>query len=135
MRRRLLFSLSLVVFLIGAILGVGYVVLWLTIPDDPVTFRHVRDLRHGMHESEIIRIIGVKPGDYSTGPARPYHPFMREAVEKYLSALGPNDLVWHGDRGTIFVRFDDDRKATLPIFIGKEYDEGLLETIRLLIGM
>lgn len=64
MRRR---HLLLLVLGIVGLLATGYAALWLTRPVR-ITWKSCHSIRRGMTKDEILRIVGLPPGDYRSRP-------------------------------------------------------------------
>jgi len=92
------------VLLAAALLvGVGIVFLWGTAPRPRIDEEAYKLIREGMHESEIVSILGAEAGDYSTRAFFLWHGGMDSRRHR------PDATIWSSDDAQIFVWFDENR--------------------------
>jgi hypothetical protein len=96
-RRWLLLSVAFL-----AMVGVvGYLALWLSSPRPRINGESIKLIKVGMTQEEVEAILGVPPGNYSSGPICFFPP----------GGLTPRTELWIGEESAVHVSFDASRKV------------------------
>jgi hypothetical protein len=131
MRKRLLLLLGCVL----AVLAAGWLALWLTAPKQRVNLASFEQIRPGMGEGEVERILGP-PAE--TGEPPP-------GQERFAAVGGEGQGVrkvrilvtkrWTGEGGTILVSFGEGRTVVDREFYDPEGGKGFLTRLRRWLGI
>jgi hypothetical protein len=126
MRKRLLG----VGFVLAAVLGGGYVTLWLTAPQPP---RHrinpdsFTKIKKGMPRTEVEAILRVPAGDYSR---------IKPDWDVRFDYLPGKHEYWHSDAFSIWISFDD---AGLVLstadYTRQRFEESIFDRLRRALGI
>jgi hypothetical protein len=122
MRKYLVAALSLTLVLLGLFVNL------LTPRHCPVNREAFGLVEKGMTRAEVHAVLGGPPGDYRT---RPYSE--ENALAYYATSPGPpSGDVWHGDEGTVEVRYSTRHDAVISADFteAEPYDAGPLELVR-----
>jgi hypothetical protein len=99
--------LFLAMFALLAILA--YVVIS-DAPNCPISRTGYNRLAPGMTEAEVIKLLQVSPGDYTTGPVDPVNPPMGHIGEPPEGFTPARSASWRDDCTGVEVEFDRDGK-------------------------
>jgi hypothetical protein len=126
-RKRLL----LIFGCLAAVLLAGYVTLRLTAPRHAITSTNVQAIQEGMTEAEVVEILAVPAGNYSTGK---YQGVEHYAIVSLIFSRGGK--VWLGDEAGIWVQFDQAGKVCDKSCVWfTRPEESLLAKLRRWLGM
>jgi hypothetical protein len=108
------------------LLAAGFVVLRLTLPSHNITAEAFNQIRHGMTEREVVAILGVKAGDYATGPIMEINDGTSSTlwIDEWSAHPGSRGMSkWISDEAVIHVNFDVEGKVGHAYF-GHAYPVG-----------
>src|SRR5262249_21317609 len=90
--------------------GVGGASIWMwsTMPIYSITQWNAARIKTGMTENEVVDILGIPHGDYSSDLEIRKQPFLSQQCDRH-GFFGFREVQsWRGDCGTIQVYFDGD---------------------------
>lgn len=105
-------------------LAVGYGVLWALKPGHNITRDNAARLEARMTVTQVVDLLGVPAGNYSTGP-----------IDGRAAPVPLDTKVWESDEVKIVVSFNRHGKIYDVIIYWKTTDRSLFDRLRLWLGL